>query len=145
MAAPLKGKIVLDTNVFIDYLRAGLHEDWVAGQVEGTVRFLSSVVLMELRLGADTVRRRRVVDRLKAAFPAGRVVAPGADLYDRAGVLFRRLHADGKGLVDRLGHVNDLLIALSAWQIGATVITSNVDDFRAIARHLSGLRWTTPG
>lgn len=144
MAPSLRGKVVLDTNVFIDYLRAGLHEEWVAGQVEGTVRFLSAVVLMELRLGADSPRRRRVVDRLKAAFPAARVISPGPDLYDRAGVLFRRIHGDGKGLVDRLGAVNDLLIALSAWQIGATVVTSNVDDYREIGRHLAGLRWVTP-
>jgi predicted nucleic acid-binding protein len=140
----LKGKVVLDTNVFIDYLRAGLHAEWVAGQVEGTVRFLSSVVLLELRLGADTPRRRRVVDRVRAAFPAVRVLAPRADLYDRAGTVFRRLHGDGKGLVDRLGAVNDLLIALSAWQVGATVVTSNADDFREIARHLPGLRWIKP-
>src|SRR5438270_806219 len=54
VAASLKGKVLLDTNVFIDYLRAGLHTDWVAGQVDGTVRFLSAVVLMELRLGATS-------------------------------------------------------------------------------------------
>jgi predicted nucleic acid-binding protein len=40
--------------------------------------------------------------------------------------------------------VNDLLIALSAWQIGATVVTSNARDFRQIARHLPGLRWAQP-
>ena len=142
MAVPLRGKIVLDTNVFIDYLRVGLHEDWVARQIDGTVRFLSSVVLMELRLGADTVRRRRLVDRIRASFPPGRLLAPSADLYDRAGALFSRLH--GKGSADRLGPMNDLLIALSAWQIGATVITSNEGDFRKIARHVPGLRWASP-
>lgn len=120
----MKGKVVLDTNVFIDYL--------------------SAVVLMELRIGANTVRRRRVVDRLKASFPPSRVVAPTPELFDRAAVLFRRIHADGQGLTDRLGAVNDLLIALSAWQIGAAVITSNARDFGEIERHLSGLRWGPP-
>ena len=64
MAVPVAGKVLLDTNVFIDYLRAGLHTDWVFGRVGNTVRFLSAIVLMELRLGADTPRRKRAVDRI---------------------------------------------------------------------------------
>ena len=63
------------------------------------------------------------MDRIKNAFPAQRVVAPAPDLFDRAGVLFRTLHGDGRGFRDRLGVINDLLIALSAWRIGATVVT----------------------
>ncbi len=143
MAAFLSGKIVLDTNVFIDYLRAGLHADWVAGHAGNTVRFLSSIVLFELRVGADTKKRRRVIDHVKAAFPASRLIAPGAELYDRAGTLFRHLHGS-RDAAGRLGALNDLLIALTAWQLGATVVTSNVDDFRAIARHVRGLRWIAP-
>jgi predicted nucleic acid-binding protein len=76
MALPVTGKVILDTNVFIDHLRADLHADWVFGRVENVVRFLSSVVLMELRLGAGTLPRRRAVDRIKSAFPASRLVAP---------------------------------------------------------------------
>ncbi|MBI4864863.1 MAG: PIN domain-containing protein [Candidatus Riflebacteria bacterium] len=137
-------RVILDTNVFIDYLRTGAHAEWVAGQVEGTVRFLSAVVLMELRLGADTPPRKRAVDRLKSAFPESRIVAPGPDLYDRAGWLFRRVHGAGGGLGDRLGAVDDLLIALTAWRIGARVVTSNTRDFLLIARHLHGLVCVTP-
>jgi len=55
MAIPVTGKVLIDTNVFIDYLRQELHADWVFGRVGNTIRFLSSIVLMELRLGADTV------------------------------------------------------------------------------------------
>lgn len=76
MAVPVAGKLLLDTNVFVDYLRAGLHADWIFGRVGETICFLSSVVLMELRLGADTPRRRRAVDRIKVAFPSGRLIAP---------------------------------------------------------------------
>jgi predicted nucleic acid-binding protein len=136
--------VLLDTNVFIDYLRQELHADWVFGRVGSTIRFLSSVVLMELRLGADTLPRRRAVDRIKAAFPAGRLIAPAPDLFDRAAVLFRDLYGLPSGTVDRLGPVSDLLIALTAWRIGATVVTSNVSDFRRIQRRLSGLAVTEP-
>jgi predicted nucleic acid-binding protein len=90
MAVPVAGRVLLDTSVFIDYLRQELHADWVFGRVGYTIRFLSSVVLMELRLGADTLPRRRAVDRIKAAFPAGRLIAPAPDLFERAGALFRR-------------------------------------------------------
>jgi predicted nucleic acid-binding protein len=63
MAVPVGGKLILDTNVFVDYLRQGLHADWVLGHTGHAVRFLSSVVLLELRIGADTLPRRRAVDR----------------------------------------------------------------------------------
>jgi predicted nucleic acid-binding protein len=144
VAVPVSGKVLLDTNVFIDYLRADLYADWIFGGVSNIIRFLSSVVLMELRIGADTPRRQRAVDRIQAAFPTGRLIAPLPSLFDHAGRLFRTLHGDRPGPDDRLGPVNDLLIALTARQIGATVVTNNLDDFRQIARHLPGLRIVAP-
>lgn len=144
MAAPVVGKLLLDTNVFVDYLRAGLHADWVFGQIGDTIRFLSSVVLMEFRLGANTLRRKRAVDQIKAAFPKGRLIAPVPQLFDDAGRLFRVLYGDGSGLADRLGPINDFLIALTARQIGAAVVTSNLKEFRQIASQLPGLTVVSP-
>jgi len=144
MAVPLARKIVVDTNVFIDYLRNDLSAEWVFGHPGGAVRFLSSVVLMELRLGADSPRRRRALDRVRAAFPDQRVLAPTPELFDRAGQLFRKLYRKGEEPSDRLGPMNDLLIALTAWHIGAAVVTRNVADFRRIRKHLRGLRIVTP-
>ena len=144
MAVPVSGKVLLDTNVFVNYLREELHTDWVFGRVGDSIRFLSSVVLMELRLGANTPRRKRAVDRIKAAFPAGRLIAPAPQLFDHAGQLFRILYGDGSGLSDRLAPIDDLLIALTARQIGATVITSNLSDFRRIAGRLPGLSIAAP-
>lgn len=144
MALPIRGKVILDTNIFVDYLRLQLQTDWVFGNVGNAIRFLSSVVLMELRLGADTPRRKRAVDRIKAAFPDARFIAPAADLYDRAGKVFRLLYGDGRGFNDRLGPMNDILIALTARGIGATVITRNIDEFRRIAAHLPGLTVAEP-
>ena len=145
MAVPVAGKLLLDTNVFVDYLRAGLHADWIFGRVGETIRFLSSVVLMELRLGADTPRRRRAVDRIKVAIPSGRLIAPAPELFDHAGRLFRTLYGDRSGLEDRLGPINDLLIALTARHIGATVLTGNLRQFDLIAGHLPGLAVVAPG
>lgn len=144
MALPIRGKVILDTNIFVDYLRLQLHTDWVFGNVGSAIRFLSSVVLMELRLGADTPRRKRAVDRIKAAFPDNRFIAPTAELYDKAGKVFRLLYGDGRGFNDRLGPMNDILIALTARGIGAMVITRNIDEFRRIATHLPGLTVAEP-
>lgn len=145
--APPQDKVLLDTNIFIDYLRTGLHEEWITGRVPGTVRFLSSIVLLELRLGADTPRRRRAVDRIKAAFPPSRWLAPGPELHDQAGLLFRSVFGDAKALLasgDRLGAMNDLLIALTARHVGARVVTGNARDFERIARQLPGFQWSLP-
>jgi len=144
MAVSVTGKVLLDTNVFIDYLRADLRGDWIFGGAGNTIRFLSSVVLMELRLGADTLRRSRAVDRIQAAFPTSRLIAPWPPLFDHAGRLFRTLYGDGSGIADRLGPINDLLIALTARQMGATVVTSNLREFRQIATHMAGLKVVAP-
>ncbi len=144
MALPVTGKVLLDTNVFIGYLRAGLHTEWVFGRVNHTIRFLSAIVLMELRFGADTPRRKRAVDSIQRAFPSSRVIAPTPAVFEHAGRVFRTLHRDGAGLQDRLGPLNDLLIALTAKQIGATVVTNNFDEFRRIAAQIPGLRIVTP-
>jgi predicted nucleic acid-binding protein len=144
MAVPVTGKVLLDTNVFIGYLRAGLHAEWVLGRMSHTIRFLSAVVLMELRFGADTPRRKRAVDSIQRAFPAGRLIAPTPSVFEQAGRVFRVLHRNGAGLQDRLGPLNDLLIALTARQIGATVVTNNLDEFRRIAAQIPGLRVIAP-
>lgn len=143
MALPLARKLVIDTNVFIDYLRDDLSADWVFGRAGLVIRFLSSIVLLELGLGADTLKRRRAVDRVRAAFPKERIIAPSPDLFERAALLFRRLYSPGSEPADRLGPVNDLLIALTAWRIGATVLTRNTQEFRRIQTQLPGLRVVT--
>ncbi len=137
-------KIVLDTNVFIDWLRRGLHEDWVIGRAGGAVRYLSSVVHMELGLGADTTRRRRAVDRIRDAFPGSRRLSPSPAGFEEAAGVFRRLHGDGLGVADRLSAMDDILIALTAREIGATVVTSNAVEFGRIAKELPGLRVLVP-
>jgi predicted nucleic acid-binding protein len=144
VAVSVTGKVILDTNVFIDYLRSGAHANWVWGGHGQTIRFLSAVVLMELRLGVDSPRRKRAVDRIQVAFPSERLLAPTPPLFSRAAQLFRLLFRDGSSLTDRLGPINDLLIALTAWHIGARVITSNLDEFKRIAMHLPGLSVIAP-
>lgn len=144
MALPIRGKVLLDTNILIDYLRAGLHAEWVLGGGGSIIRFISAIVLLELRLGADTPKRRKAVDRLHHAFHSGRILGLTPSVFDHAGRIFRAMYGDASGLSDRLGPVNDVLMALTAREIGAAVVTSNVLEFRRIAAKVPGLMVVAP-
>jgi predicted nucleic acid-binding protein len=144
MALPIGGKVLLDTNVLIDFLRAGMYAEWVLGGHGTVVRFISAVALLELRLGADTPKRKKAVDQLHQAFPFGRILGLTPSILDHAGRLFRTMYGNASGLSDRLGPMNDVLIALTAREIGATIVTSNVLEFRRIAAKVAGLKVTAP-
>lgn len=122
-------KVVLDTNLYIGWLNAGLHANAMIGP--GLVRYLSAVVTMELRVGAATLPARRAVDRLVRGYDAGgRHVAPARAVFDSAGRTLRMLKETGREI--RLGSlVGDVLIAHTARSIGATVLTAD-RDFEAI-------------
>jgi hypothetical protein len=46
------------------------------------------VALLELRLGADTPKRKKAVDRLHQAFRSGRTLGLTPTLLDHAGQIF---------------------------------------------------------
>ncbi len=125
-------RLVIDTGVYIDWLNARRHEDFLFGR--GKLRYLSAVVLMELRAGAFSRLDRRLVERLEATFHrAGRILVPTSAIFAQAGDVLRRLQSE-RGYNLRRSHsiANDVLIALSARSIGATVATQNARDFQAI-------------
>jgi len=123
-------KVVLDTSVYIDWLNRGLHDELLLGQ--GYVRYLSAVVAMELRVGAATRPAQRAIEQLVRAYRASRrMVAPGSQVFDSAADILRRLMRDGHE-IRRASLVNDVLIALTARSLGATVVSANASDFEAI-------------
>jgi predicted nucleic acid-binding protein len=125
-------RVVIDTNVYVDWINRGRHEE-VLFQRE-TVKYLSAVVLMELRAGAFSLRDRRLLQRLQTAFErAGRILIPSGTVFAEAGDALRRLQADrGYNIGASHSIANDVLIALSARSIGAAVVTQNERDYRAI-------------
>jgi len=125
-------RVVIDTNVYVDWINRGAHEDVLFQR--DTVKYLSAVVVMELRAGAFAQRDRRLLRGLEAAFErARRVLVPSREVFADAGNALRSLQTRTSY---RLGGshsiANDVLIALSARSIGATVITQNERDYRAI-------------
>ena len=127
-------RLVIDTNVYIDWLNGGRYEEILFQR--DAVKYLSAVVLMELRAGAFSPADRRVLRRLEAAFErTGRLLAPTWIVFAEAGDALRQLQVDqGYGIRAGRSIVNDVLIALSARSIGATVVTQNERDYRAIER-----------
>ncbi len=127
-------RTLLDTNVYIDWLNDGLREELVLGS--GRVRILSAIVLMELRAGATTPRALRAVETLSRAYTkAQRLVAPPPALYAEAGRVLAGLRKSGRD-VRRSSLVADTLIALTARSVGATVVTRDASDFKAIRAHV---------
>jgi predicted nucleic acid-binding protein len=125
-------RLFIDTNVYIDWINRRQHEEILFQR--NAVKYLSAVVLMELRAGAFSRSDRRLVERVEAAFEkAGRIVAPSRAVFAEAGEALRRLQVERGYHIDRSHSiVDDVLIALSARSIGAIVITQNERDFRAI-------------
>lgn len=125
-------RVVIDTNIYVDWLNEGRHEAVLFRRE--AVKYLSAVVLMELSAGAFSARDRRLVQEVTSAFAkVGRILAPTVAIYEEAGDVLRRLQESrGYTVASAYGLANDVLIALSARSIGATVITQNQRDFVTI-------------
>jgi len=123
-------KVILDTNVYVGWLRRRAHADLLLGRE--VVRYLSAVVIMELRAGVVSRRTERALDQLVRPYAeAGRILSPSASIFDRAGQVLRALRARGRE-VRRASLLGDVLIALTARANGATVWTADAADFEAI-------------
>jgi predicted nucleic acid-binding protein len=124
-------RLVIDTNIYIDWFNRGRHEDILFER--DAVKHLSAVVLMELRAGAFSAADRRLVRRVATAFrKTGRILTPSRTVFDEAGDALRSLQGRGFRIETSHSIVNDVLIALSARSIGATLVTQNERDFTVI-------------
>lgn len=118
-------KAIFDTNLYVDWLNVGRHEELMLGP--GLARYLSVHVSMELSAGAGTPRAKRTLSKLISSYGRVRRIAVlPAGAFPEAGRLLRTSRARGVD-VTRTSLVNDLLIALTARSIGATVYTADAD------------------
>lgn len=125
-------RVVMDTGIYSDFLNAGRHEEVLFERQ--VVKYMSAVVLMELRAGAFSARDQKLLKRLERSFDrAGRMLVPTAKVFVDAGDVLRRLQRDHRyNLKNSPSITNDVIIALSARSIGAAVVTQNAKDFVAI-------------
>jgi len=101
--------------------------------------YLSSVVVQELLAGARDGELRSLHKHFFRPFERkGRVVTPTHRGWTDAGNILRKLRAAGWQITPSL--TNDVLIAVSVTQIGATLVHDNERDYREIKRHYPRLR-----
>jgi predicted nucleic acid-binding protein len=140
---------ILDSNIYIE----GFNNNSFASRLRGFHQtnlpriILSAVVLSELLVGANSRNRERVLRRtlIEPFRSRRRILVPTLQTWESASAVDRRLRSLGSfdsSLAQR-GFFNDILIAASAREIGATVITKNLADFALIARVLD-VRFAPP-
>ena len=132
--AALPIKAILDTSVYLPFLRQNGEIQDLTFLHRPTLLYLSSVVFAELFAGARDRSTVRLLERFYRTFDrANRVIAPDQQVWlEAAHVLHRfsiRHGFEAIGLA-RLSH--DILIALTARKIGAIVFTRNRTDFERI-------------
>lgn len=136
-------KFVLDTNLYVDAFRnrdaAAALRRFYATFTPNT--YLSSVVLHELLVGANTLAKRRQIQE-EIARPlkrTRRLLTPSHGAWEMAAEGLRRLAGEDKldlrGIPKSL--VADFLLAASCREAGVTLITDNIRDFRGIRRFVA--------
>lgn len=126
---------VIDTGVYIDYWEHRKHDNVLAEVRRTFIVRQSAVVLSELRRGARTGDARKFVERL--ARVATTWWAPLDEDWWEAGRLIQAI-GDSRDwdTNKRRDFQNDVLIALTARRYGATVVTTNRQDFAILGRAL---------
>lgn len=117
-------KVVVDTSILIDYLRGGKKWEKFIKEIDnGTELFLPTIVIFELFSGSSTkslAKRFDIIDLLKQFRQV--------DLDEAIARLSGELYRDVKQTLE----VPDYIIAASALQVNATVLTLNQKHFEQI-------------
>ncbi|HEU4340312.1 MAG TPA: type II toxin-antitoxin system VapC family toxin [Candidatus Binatia bacterium] len=127
-------KAILDTSVYLFFLRKGTRIYDLGFLLRPTLLYMSSVVFAELYAGAKDRFTLRQLQRVYRTFDRlDRVITPDKQVWFEAGQVLQQLGVqygfEATGLA-RLTH--DVLIALTARKIGAVVYTRNQKDFERI-------------
>ena len=73
-------KVVFDTDLYIDWINVGRHEDLLLER--SFLRYMSTVVLMELRAVAVSRRGQKLVEHLHEIFArTGRLLNPSPQTF----------------------------------------------------------------
>lgn len=126
----MRQKAVLDTSFLIEHFRKGTVYDTFLNLNRFYHITFSSVVLMELLSGAYDHKDQKLIDQIKDNFT---VISITERQWYVAGNLMRKLRLDKKTDPLRIKSLlADILIAVSARDIGAVLITRNERDFKLI-------------
>jgi len=133
---------LIDSNVYIRAFREAafgvtlqeFHRNNLARLV------VSAVVATELLIGAQKPDRERAVLRslVEPFRTRRRLITPSWSTWALAATVDRRIRrqASNRLRLQQRSFMHDILIAASAREIGATIITENIADFTLIGRHV---------
>lgn len=131
---------ILDSNVYIrGFRQRAFGQELQAFHRRQLSRLVvSAVVVSELLVGAETRRAERAVRRalIEPFHARRRFLVPAWSTWALATAIDRRLRgrsAERARLAQR-SFFHDILIAASAREVGATIVTLNTEDFGLIAR-----------
>ena len=137
----MPAKYVFDTNIYIHCLQ---NRDFALRHVEQYSQFIpatyfSSVVAQELLVGCtDELAVKRVQNYFLPFERVRRIINPTYQNWKDAGLLVVKIARRQPNLKSKkIALINDTLIALSCRDIGATVVTLNIEDFKLIRRYAS--------
>ena len=120
--------IIFDTSIFIDHLRTNKYCRHIQ-DVNGLIRN-SSVVLAELSRGATKKSEKNFVETLAKNHP---ILTPTEKNWMESGLILSNINKAKGFEPEKLRDLHfDVLIALTARNYGAIVITSNRIDFELI-------------
>jgi len=120
--------IIFDTSIFIDHLRTNKYGRHIQ-DVNGLIRN-SSVVLAELLRGATRESEENFIETLARNHP---ILTPTEKNWLESGVILSKIYKEKGFEAEKLRDLHfDVLIALTARNYGAVVVTSNGTDFELI-------------
>jgi len=131
-------KALIDTSIYIPFInRAITHPVLKFGDMTPLL-YMSAVVMEELYAGAFDKTSIRVLDRLFKTFDQlGRIVTPDYSDWQQAGKIIAKLGKKYGFEEVYLSHLlNDILIALSARRVGATLFTNNQKDYSRLREYV---------
>jgi predicted nucleic acid-binding protein len=130
---------LLDTNIYVEAFTRSPDDSGFRAFHEAALPqlILSAVVVHELLIGARGAHQRRQLEALIEVFRTRRRLhVPSLATWRLAATIdqdVRDLGGYTSSLAQR-SFANDILLAATARELGATVITRNLADFRVIGR-----------
>jgi len=128
---------MLDTNIYIANFRSGVYQKLLDAPSD----YLSTIVLSELYIGATQSQKREIRSSIEKRYAKkNRIVLPTRSDYNALSDILQRL----KGQLDikQRGIVFDVMIALTARRVKATLITEDVhfEIIKAVMRQYRDFR-----
>ena len=126
----MSASLIIDTSVYVEHFRNGAFKKELAN-LPYLIRN-SSVVLAELYRGCRSEKEKKTIDELADTFP---LVTPNENSWKESGKLLHSLYQNKGYSPDKLKELHfDCLIALSARNFGASLLTLNTKDFQEIKK-----------